>query len=50
VSFADITHCVASQRMFIAVLFRYGLNPETFGYTIVNLNINIIHITVLLTA
>jgi hypothetical protein len=34
VSFAAITLCVASQRVFIAVcLFRYGLSPETFGYT-----------------
>jgi len=25
---------VASQRVFIAVcIFRYGLSPETFGYT-----------------
>jgi hypothetical protein len=34
VSFAAITLCVASQRVFIFV--RYRLSPETFGYTLVN--------------
>jgi hypothetical protein len=34
VSFAAITPCVASQRMFIVVV-RYRLSPETFGYTLV---------------
>jgi hypothetical protein len=41
VSFAAITLCVASQRVFIVVLvvvvvihFRYRLSPETFGYTL----------------
>jgi hypothetical protein len=36
VSFAAITFCVASQRVFIVVcLFRYRLSPETFRYTLV---------------
>jgi hypothetical protein len=36
VSFAAITLCVASQRMFIFVccLFRHRLSPEIFGYTL----------------
>jgi hypothetical protein len=35
--FCVITFCVASQRIFILVvfLFHYRLNPETFGYTFV---------------
>jgi hypothetical protein len=32
VSFATITLCVASQRVFIFT-FCYRLSPETFGYT-----------------
>jgi hypothetical protein len=38
VSFAAITLCVASQRVFVVVvvyLFRYRFSPETFGYTLV---------------
>jgi hypothetical protein len=36
VSFVAVTLYVASQRVFIVVvLFRYGLSPETFGYTLV---------------
>jgi hypothetical protein len=35
VSFAAITRCIASQQVFIVVLFRYRLSPETFGYTLV---------------
>jgi hypothetical protein len=42
VSFATITLCVASQRVFVVVVvvvvvvvFRYRLSPETFGYTLV---------------
>jgi hypothetical protein len=37
VSFAAITLCVASQRVFIVVkrIFRYRLSPETFGYSLV---------------
>jgi hypothetical protein len=36
-SFAVITLCVASQRVFIvvSVYFVYRLSPETFGYTLV---------------
>jgi hypothetical protein len=35
VSFAVITLCVASQRVFICKrIFRYRLSPETFGYTL----------------
>jgi hypothetical protein len=39
VSFAAITLCVASQQVFIVVsgVFRYRRNPETFGYTLINL-------------
>jgi hypothetical protein len=35
VSFAVITICVASQRVFIVVgaIFRYRLSPQTFGHT-----------------
>jgi hypothetical protein len=36
VSFAAITPCVASQRVFVCCcLFRHRLSPETFGYTLV---------------
>jgi hypothetical protein len=37
VSFAAITLRVASQRVFYCCkrVFRYRLNPETFGYTLV---------------
>jgi hypothetical protein len=35
VSFAAITLCVDSQRVFICCLFRYRLSPETFGYSLV---------------
>jgi len=35
VSFAAVTPCVASKRVFIFVLFIYRLRPETFGYTFV---------------
>jgi hypothetical protein len=37
VSFAAITLCIASQRVFIVVvvLIRYRLSPETFRYTLV---------------
>jgi hypothetical protein len=36
VSFAAITLCVASQRVFfvINIYFLYRLSPETFGYTL----------------
>jgi hypothetical protein len=34
-SFATITLCFASQRVFKCCLFRYWLSPETFGYTFV---------------
>jgi hypothetical protein len=39
VSFAAITICVASKRVFIVVklTLRYRLSPETFGYTLVHL-------------
>jgi len=39
VSFAAITLCVASQRVFIgvSVYFPYRLTPETFGYSFVYL-------------
>jgi hypothetical protein len=33
-SFATITLCVASQRVFIVVVVYYRLSPETFGYTV----------------
>jgi hypothetical protein len=36
VSFAAITLCVASQRVYCCRLFRYRLNPETFGYTLLS--------------
>jgi hypothetical protein len=38
VSFAAITFCVASQRVFYCFkgTFRYRLSPETFGYTLVH--------------
>jgi hypothetical protein len=39
VSFASITLCVASQRVFIVIvvcLFRYRLSTETFGCILVN--------------
>jgi hypothetical protein len=35
VGFAATTLCVASQRVFIDVLFLYRHSPETFGYTLV---------------
>jgi hypothetical protein len=38
VSFAVITLCVASQRVFIVVVvvvYFVRLSPETFGYTLV---------------
>jgi hypothetical protein len=42
VSFASITLCVASQRVFIVVVgccsFRYRLSPETFVYALVHLS------------
>jgi hypothetical protein len=44
VSFAAITLCNSSQRVFIIIiiiiinLFRYRLSPEAFGYTLVNMN------------
>jgi hypothetical protein len=34
VSFAAITLCVASQRVFVAVYF-VRRSPETFGYTVI---------------
>jgi hypothetical protein len=37
-SFAAMTRCVASQRVLFFCckrVFRYGLSPETFGYTLV---------------
>jgi hypothetical protein len=35
VSFAAITLCVFSQRVFIVVVFYFvRLGPETFGYTL----------------
>jgi len=36
VSFAVITFCVASQRVFVFVVDFYKLSPETFGYTLVH--------------
>jgi hypothetical protein len=41
VSFASVTLCIASQRVYCR-LFRYGLSPETFGYTLVSSNWRII--------
>jgi hypothetical protein len=38
VSFAAITLCVASQRVFIVVYFVHRLSTETFGYTLVCCN------------
>jgi hypothetical protein len=35
VSFAAVTLSIASQRVFIFVVFRYRLSPETFGYTLI---------------
>jgi hypothetical protein len=52
-SSADMTLCVASQRVFVVVvvLFLYRLSPETSGYTLVrhvhNLELNSAAITVL---
>jgi hypothetical protein len=35
VSFAAITLCVVSQRVFVVVVYFLRLSPETFGYTLV---------------
>jgi hypothetical protein len=45
VSFAAITLCVASQRVFIVVVFRYRLSPETIGYTLVHTHVAEINYT-----
>jgi hypothetical protein len=35
VSFAAITLCVATRRVFVVVVvFLYRLSPETFGYNL----------------
>jgi hypothetical protein len=36
-SFAFITLCVASQRVFIVVSVYFVMIPETFGYTLLSL-------------
>jgi len=38
VNFAAVTFCVASQRVFIVVVYFYRLSPETFGYSLVNVS------------
>jgi hypothetical protein len=48
VSFAAITLCIASQRVFVIIvvyLFRYRLRPETFGYTLVRLKLILIQVS-----